>query len=57
MNASVGNPNRNFSATGTEQFEIAGEFLLVFNKFRPIVTGETGRSRATERTNNRQPGN
>jgi hypothetical protein len=42
--ASVVNTNRNFSATVADKVEIAGEFVLVFNKFRPTIAFERGRS-------------
>src|SRR5262249_54123180 len=50
--ASVVNTNRNFYATPTDKIDITSEFVLVFNKFGPMIAGETRALRATraERT-------
>jgi hypothetical protein len=50
LTASVVNTNRNFSATSTDKLEITGEFVLVFNKFRPTIAGEHGRSMRRDRS-------
>jgi hypothetical protein len=42
--APVININRSFLATVAGKLEIAGEFVLVFNKFRPTIAIERGRS-------------
>src|SRR5262249_41215315 len=38
--ASILNPNRSFSATLPHKTEIAGEFVLVFNKFSGTIAGK-----------------
>jgi hypothetical protein len=42
----VVNRDRNFLATVFDKIEIAGEFVLIFNKFGPMMALEPGRSKA-----------
>jgi len=48
--ASVVNTNRSFYATPTDKIEITSEFVLVFNKFGPMIAGEHGRFVRRERS-------
>jgi hypothetical protein len=52
LNASIVNRNCNLFATLADKLEITGEFVLAFNKFRPMITPASGQllGTATERT-------
>jgi hypothetical protein len=50
----VVNPDRSILATVIDKLEISGEFVLIFNKFGPMMALEPGRSlRTLERTDHR----